>query len=87
MSQGDAAKREESPKRPREKADGICWSKGTERQTVTASEDKVGSQLSRLMEEVLRKVKPARDAATVDSGDLNRRVRNRTHGGVGGQRG
>ena len=95
MTQGDADKRGASPKRPRAKVDGIYWSEGTERQTVTANQDKVGSQPWQQMEEVLRKEnlhdvvtqKPSRDAARADSGDLNRRVRNRTHGGVGGRRG
>jgi len=55
MTQGDADKREARPKRPGAKADGIRRSKGTERQTDTANEDKVGSQPSGQMEEVLRR--------------------------------
>lgn len=50
-----AESREERPERPRDAAAGSRCCPGTERQTVTANEDKVGPQPSQLMEEVLLK--------------------------------
>jgi retron-type reverse transcriptase len=55
MTQGDADKREARPKRPGAKTDGIRRSEGIERQRDTANREKVGSQPSQLMEEVLRR--------------------------------
>lgn len=55
MAQGGTDKREERPRRPQGKADGIGRNLGTGCQRVTANEGKAGSQPSWTMEEVLRK--------------------------------
>jgi RNA-directed DNA polymerase len=55
MTKVVAEGREERPERSRDAAAGSRCCPGTERQTVTANEDKVGPQPSQLMEEVLRR--------------------------------
>lgn len=55
MTKVVAESREERPERSRDAAAGSRCCPGTERQTVTASKDKIGPQPSQLMEEVLRR--------------------------------
>ena len=68
----------ETPQRPRKEAAGSRHEPGLVRQTAPASTDPIGPQT-----QTLHSDSTPRSAAE----HLNRRVRNRTHGGVGGREG
>ena len=68
----------ETPQRPQKEAAGSRHEPGLVRQTAPASTDPIGPQT-----QTLRSDSTLGFAAE----HLNRRVRNRTHGGVGGREG
>ena len=55
MSEGDAESRTEMSEQPLRMMNGIHQELGTERQAVTAIEDKTGPRIDKLMVEVLRR--------------------------------
>ena len=68
----------ETPQRPRKEAAGSRQEPGLVRQTAPASTDPIGPQTQTLHS----------DSTPGSAAEhLNRRVRNRTHGGVGGREG
>ena len=71
-NEGDARRKAEMPEDSRRVAGGTRESTERERQTSAAAEENTNPQVALL---------------GLDSPNMNRRIRNRTYGGVGGRRG